>query len=218
MTIIWYMVPEISTATDRFFWSSLAIFWNENIKKMKKTPEDIITLHKCTKNHDHRLYCSWDMAHDGCNCYFSFWAILFHFTLLTAQKMNISKTWKKHMEISSFYTCVQKIMITCYTACVTDCYLSFWSFFCPFIPLTAQKMKIWKKWKRKKKKRLTITSFYTHIPKIMIICYTVPEIWCMTNVIVIFHFGLFFALLPPPLVTAQKIKISKKWKKCLEIS
>ena len=161
------------------------------------------------------------MAHDGCNCYFSFWAILFHFTLLTAQKMNISKTWKKHMEISSFYTCVQKIMITCYTACVTDCYLSFWSFFCPFIPLTAQKMKIWKKWKRKKKKRLTITSFYTHIPKIMIICYTVPEIWCMTNVIVIFHFGLFFALLPPPrppLVTAQKIKISKKWKKCLEIS
>ena len=32
----------------------------------------------------------------------------------------------------------------------------------------------------------------------MIICYTVPEIWCMIDVIVIFHFGLFFALLPPP--------------------
>ena len=31
----------------------------------------------------------------------------------------------------------------------------------------------------------------------MIISYTVPEIWCMTNVIAIFHFGLFFALLPP---------------------
>ena len=29
----------------------------------------------------------------------------------------------------------------------------------------------------------------------MIMCYTVPEIWCMTNVI-IFHFGPFFALLP----------------------
>ena len=26
----------------------------------------------------------------------------------------------------------------------------------------------------------------------MIICYTVPEIWHMTNVIVIFHFVLFF--------------------------
>ena len=42
---------------------------------MKKTPGDIIILHKCTKNHDHMLYCSWDMACDRCNCYFSFWAI-----------------------------------------------------------------------------------------------------------------------------------------------
>ena len=25
----------------------------------------------------------------------------------------------------------------------------------------------------------------------------VPEIWCVTDVIVIFHFGPFFALLPP---------------------
>ena len=31
---------------------------NENIKKMKKTPGDIIILHNCTKTHDYRLYCS----------------------------------------------------------------------------------------------------------------------------------------------------------------
>ena len=36
-------------------------------KKMKKTPGDIIILYKCTKNHDHMLYCSWDMARDECN-------------------------------------------------------------------------------------------------------------------------------------------------------
>ena len=52
---------------------------NENEKKWKKkekkTPGDIIILHKCNRTHDHMLYCSWDMAHDGCNCYFSFWAI-----------------------------------------------------------------------------------------------------------------------------------------------
>ena len=56
---------------------------NKSLKKYlkkKKTPGDIIILHKCTKNHNHRLYRSWDMARDGCNCYFSFWAILFHFT------------------------------------------------------------------------------------------------------------------------------------------
>ena len=57
------------------------------------------------------------------------------------------------------------------------------------------------------KKTLEISSFYTSVLKIMIICYTVSEIWCM-NVIVIFHSGLFFALLPP--LTAQKIKFKKK--------
>ena len=31
----------------------------------------------------------------------------------------------------------------------------------------------------------------------MIICYTVPEIWRMTDVIFVFNFGLSFALLPP---------------------
>ena len=50
----------------------------------------------------------------------------------------------------------------------------------------------------------------------MIIRYTVPEIWCMTDVLVIFDYGLFFVLLPP--LTAQKIKILKKRKKHLEIS
>ena len=50
--------------------------------------------------------------------------------------------------------------------------------------------------KMKKKKHLDISSFYTSIPKIMVICYTVHEIWYVTDVIVIFHFGLYFSLLP----------------------
>ena len=113
---------------------------NQNFEKLQKPPRDIIILHKCTKNHGHMLYCSWDMVHDKCNCYFSFWAIFCPFTPLTAQKIKILKKWKKHLEISSFYICVPKIMI---------------------------------RW-----------------------C-TVPEIWCMTDVTVISHFGLFLALLPP---------------------
>ena len=44
----------------------------------------------------------------------------------------------------------------------------------------------------------------------MVICYTVPKIWCMTDVIVIFHFGLFLAFYS--LLTAQKIKTSKNEK------
>ena len=79
-------------------------------------------------------------------------------------------------------------------------FLSFWTIFCPFTPLKAQKIKILKKWK----KYLQILSFYTSVPKIIIIWYIPPQIWCMTDVIVIFQFGLLFA---------QKTKISKKWKK-----
>ena len=55
-------------------------------------PEDIIILHKCTKNHDHMLYCSWNTAHDGCKCYFSFWAI---FCPFTAPKMKVSQKKKR---------------------------------------------------------------------------------------------------------------------------
>ena len=75
-----------STATDRYFviLGHCLPFYppnspkNEN-KKMKKHPGDIIILQMCTKNHDHRLYCSWDMARDRCN-YFSVWAIFCPFT------------------------------------------------------------------------------------------------------------------------------------------
>ena len=50
---------------------------------------------------------------------------------------------------------------------------------------------------KKMKKCLEISSFNTGVPKVMIICFTVPEIWRVTDVIVIFHFGLFSALLAP---------------------
>ena len=71
-------------------------------------------------------------------------------------------------------------------------FLSFWTIFCLFTPLTTQKIKILKKLK----KPLEILPFYTNVPKTRIICHTVPEIWHVTDVI-IFHFGLFFALLLP---------------------
>ena len=142
--IIWCMVPEIWNSTDRIFFFFFVILGNfntlknENIKH-EKIPGDIIILHKCTKNHDHMLYYSWDMARVACNCYFSFWAIFSPFIPLTAQKIKISHTKKKHLEVSSFNTSVQKIMI---------------------------------------------------------ICFIVSEIWHLTDVVVSFHFGLFFNLLP----------------------
>ena len=44
----------------------------------------------------------------------------------------------------------------------------------------------------------------------MIICYNVPEIWCMTDVIVIFDFGLFFPFYFP---SSPKNKNYTKMKK-----
>ena len=66
----------------------------------------------CTKNHDHMLYCSWDLAHDEYNFYFSFRAFLFcSFTPMTARKTNFFQKMQKSLEISLFYTCVPKRMI-----------------------------------------------------------------------------------------------------------
>ena len=79
-------------------------------KKMKKTPGDIIILHNYIKNHDHMLYCSWDMAHDGCN-YFSFWAIFCPFTLLTAQKIKIKKNKKNAWRYHHFTHMNQKLWL-----------------------------------------------------------------------------------------------------------
>ena len=92
-------------------------------------------------------------------------------------------------------------------------------FFCPFTPVTDWKTKISKKWK----KCLEISSFYTSVPKIMILCHTVPEIWRVTDLICIFHFKLFFALLspapsPPNSPKNQNFIKMKKTKKQLEIS
>ena len=123
---------------------------------------------------------------------------------------------KKRLEISALYNSVPKVIIICYTVpeiwCVAGVIIfHFRPFFLPFYSPNSPKNQNFKKWA----KHLEV-SFYTNIPNIMIICYTVPEIGRVTDVIVIFHFGLFFALLPS--LTAQKIKILKKWKNLLEIS
>ena len=163
-------------------------------KNWKKTPRDIIILHKCTENHDHILYCSLDMT---CNELFFILAYFLPFYLPNSLKNHNLEKVKKTLEISSFYNSVPKIMIICYTVpeiwCVTDVIIfHFGSFFALFIPLTAQKIKILKTWK----KSLEISLFYICVPKIIIRWCTVPEIWCMTDVIVIYYFWLFFALLP----------------------
>ena len=72
MTIIWCMVPEIWSATDRIF-CHFGLFFallpfknpeNQNFENMKKMLVDNIILHICTINANHMVYVSWDMEHD----------------------------------------------------------------------------------------------------------------------------------------------------------
>ena len=74
----------------------------------------------------------------------------------------------------------------------------FLSFFAHLPHQQARKSKFGK---MKKKKKCLEISFYTSVPKIMIICYTAPEIWHMTDVIIIFYFGL---LLPTIIYSSNK--------------
>ena len=222
MTIIWSMVPEIWSMTDRIFLSFWTFFalktWKIKIlkkwkNKKKKTSGDIIILPIRTKNHDHMLYCSWDMTLTDVT-FISHFGLFF--ALLPSNSLkneNSKKNEKKHLEVSSFYTSVPKIMIIWYTVPeiwhMTDVIVifHFGLFFAlsPFCPFALKNENF-----TKMKKCLEISSFYTSVPKIMIICYTVPEIWYVMYVIVIFHFGLFFALLLPYQPKNSKFQKNKK--------
>ena len=128
---------------------------NQNLKNEKETPGDIAILHKCTKNHDHILHCSWDMACDTCNFYFSFWAIFCYFSpppppTLTAQKItNFQKNSKNAWRYHHFTQVDQKtwsyaILFLRYVVWQMQLLVFIlWLFFALLpLPLTPQKMKI----------------------------------------------------------------------------
>ena len=77
-----------------------------------------------------------------------FWLFFAFLPPLTSRKTKILKKWRKHLEMSSFYTCVPKItLIWCMLPkirSVPDNFLSFWVIFCSFSRLLTPKTKIWK--------------------------------------------------------------------------
>ena len=85
-------------------------------------------------------------------------------------------------------------------------FLSFWAIFWRVTPLTPQKIKILKKWKKCQE----MLSFYPSVPKIMIICYIVPAIWHRTDIIFIFHVGLFLHFYPTSSPKNEKKKKKRK--------
>ena len=209
MIIIWCMVPEILCTKDRTF-CHFGLFFalvppnnseDQNFEKMEKTTGGIIILNMRTINENHMMYDSWDMEHDRQD----FFLILDHFlpfyTPYPIWQPRKSKFWKNENSTWRYHHFTQvyhkwqsyDIWLLRYDVHQTKFFCHLGTFFSFLPPLTAWKMKNSKKWK----KCHDISSFYTIAPKIMIICYIVPDIWQVTDVIVIFDFGLFFALLPP---------------------
>ena len=135
------------------------------------------------------LYYSWDMAHDGCNFYYSLWANFCPVTHLTAKKMKTSKKWKKHPEISPFNTSAPKIMAICFPVPeiwhVRCNYFHYGLFFAllppPPPPTTTMPNSLKNETSKTMQKLVEISSFYTCVPKIIIRWCTVPEIWCTTD-------------------------------------
>ena len=133
---------------------------------MKKFAGDIIILHICTKNHSHMMYSSWDREWDRQN-FLSFRAIFCPFSPLATQKIKNLKLKKTPGDITILHICTINDNHMMYGSWDMkhdrQNFLSFWTVFCPFTPLTTRKINSWKK---------------------------------KPDLIVIFHFGLIFTLLP----------------------
>ena len=182
-------------------------------KKEKKIGGDIIILHIWTKNLNHMMYGSWDTKREWQN-FLSIWAIFCPFTILTNRKIKILKIEKTLLEMPSFFhMCTKNHNHMMYGSWDIDFdrhnFLSFWVMFCPFTALRIRKNKILKEWE----KRLEI-ALYTSVPKIMIICYTVPEICRVTDVIFIFHFGVFFCPFTTPFTVLIEVLLDSE--KCTQ--
>ena len=90
---------EVQQTKFLSFWAIFCPFTPLTIQKIKR---DIIILHKCTKNHDHMLYCYWDMVCDKCN-YFSFGLFFAVLPPSSLKNHNIKKI-KKTLEIYNHFT------------------------------------------------------------------------------------------------------------------
>ena len=135
-------------------------------------------------HHKWRSYDAWFLSHEAQHNFLSFWVIFDFcpFTPLTIQKIKTLKKWekkKKHGDITILLLCITNHFTLddhmMYDSWDMECN-QFWTNCCPFTPLTTWKIKILKKMKKTLK-----ISFYTNVPKIMIICCTVPEMdkWWM---------------------------------------
>ena len=181
----------------------------------------------CTKYYDQMMYGCWDWCMTDVITFHLGHFLPFHPHSPKNQNLKNNKKSTRRYHHFTFYICAPKIMITwCMILgiwCVTDVIVisHFRLFFAlyplppsPRLPCNSPRNQSFEKIKKRPGDSIILRMCTKNYDHMMTWC-MVPEIWCVTDVIVTSHFGLFFALLP---LTGQKTKISKNWKKHLEIS
>ena len=106
----------------------------------------------CTKTHNHITYGSWDIEWEGQNFVILslFFFFFFPFYPLIISKIKILGKWKKHLEMSSFYTCTKNQDHMMYASwdivwSMADTIFVIQGHFLPFYPNKTQKnQKFWK--------------------------------------------------------------------------
>ena len=157
-------------------------------KKKRKKCLEILSFYTYmwTINEDHMIYGS---CYIRCHRqkFLLFWVIFYHFSPLTTTKIRILKLKKTPGDIIILHICTINSNHLMYGSSDMECsranFLSFWTVFCLFTPLTTQKIKILKK-----------------TPADIIILHrcTINENHMMYGSWDSFgHFRQFFALLPP---------------------
>ena len=137
--------------------------------------------------------------------FFSFWNIFFPFTPLPPliQKIKILKKWRKKKQNLTDFIILHKLTINynhmIYGSWDINCnrqiFFVILGHFLPFYPPPLPPFPPNSLKNEKETWRYIILHKCTKTRDHRL--YIVPEIWCVTDVIVIFHFGLFFSLLPP---------------------
>ena len=122
----------------------------------------------CIINDNHMRYGSWDMEHNKHNFFHFDCFLLFYPT--NNRKIKILKKWKKPWVYNHFTqgTKTHDHMLH-YSSDTTrgrcNFYISFWAILFPFYPFNNPKNHFFKK----REKHLDIPSFYTCVPKVMMI-------------------------------------------------
>ena len=112
---------------------------NKNFDKMKKIAGDISILTMCTKTTI--IWGTVPEKMSGKQNFLLFWTIFCPFTPLTTQKIKILKKWKKayyHFTLLHHKWRSYDVWFLRHGVRQTE-FLSFWTIFCPFNPLTTQK-------------------------------------------------------------------------------